>query len=256
MSADLFFRLGNLVGMGSASIQDDTSTPNHRPGSISFVMDAYGYPRIFKYIKNKRGSALTASTMVMKPANVAVTNMTTASTATQIVTSGLTASAHDGKMVLIQMNTGGTAPDGETGICKSNTATLVNLEADYALTAAPNSGSDDAVIVANWQGDIATFGTQPLAVNNHGVLLGTGGLSDGNFGWIQAEGPATVKCTTTAIAVNTDVIISGTAGSVATGGGAAQENWVGFTMAASVTNSTKALVYLKLFTCAGVGASP
>lgn len=255
-TAGMTFRLGNMVGMSSMDVNSDTSNTLHRPGSISFLVDAYGYPRIFKYVKNKRGSALTYGMVNTRPVNVAITNMTSASTATQLVTTGLTASAHDGKLIYIQGETAATAPDGEVSIVKSNTATLVNLEAGYALSTATVSptGTADAVIVSNWQTNIN--GTSDLAINVQGAIAGVDGISDGNFGWVQVEGPSVVNQTTVALTSGGVIETSATAGAVQVGGSGTQETWIGWTMATSITNATKALVYLKLFTTAGPFGTP
>ena len=69
-NANLFFRLGNLVGMGAVDLNDDNPVQAHRPGSIYFGVDAYGYPKIFKYIKNRRGSALAKHDYSIKAADV------------------------------------------------------------------------------------------------------------------------------------------------------------------------------------------
>jgi hypothetical protein len=246
--ASLFFRLGNLVGMGQVDIDLDDSSPfggpSHRPGSHSILVDAYGGMRILKYVQSKEtATAATKGMMMSRPAVTSATLLTPFATVVQ-TTSGLTAGAHNGKLVYLKANTGGAGTDGEVSVCTTNTGTtIVNLDAAYPWSAAPTT-SDTIQLVSTYHAAIS--GTSDLAIRVQGAVVGQNGISFGNYGWVQQEGPCVVNCTTTALIVNVAVETSATAGSVATN--TTLKTIIGDTMSATTTNSVKALVYLKCFT--------
>src|SRR3972149_4287198 len=97
---DLFLNLGHLSGMGMSDFNRDDATPYMRPGTIAWVVDAFG-PRIVKYVKNVSGSAILKSECMAYASdtqNVKSTSVAniTSGTTKSFVTSGLTANRHNG----------------------------------------------------------------------------------------------------------------------------------------------------------------
>jgi hypothetical protein len=189
-----------------------------------------------------------------KPANVSVANITSGSTV-KAVTTGLTASEHDGKLCYVLDDAGGAgaAPEGEIGIIGSNTTTTINLDPNRPLSAAL-AVNDDLVLIANWQGEDAADGD--LAHTVLGVAMGTSGISDNGYGWVHRLGVTPAAIAAGAIVAGDPVVAAaGVLGAFGTDG---QELWCGIALAAASADmvALQAPVHLTVFSAAGPGGSP
>lgn len=257
--ASLVFRMGNLVGMGMRDIHGDDADPQHRPGSQSFVVDAFG-PRVFEYGRNTSGSAVTVGQLMeleADGANVVTTTVSniTSGTRTSAVTSGLTADNHTGMLCFVLDDAGGAgaAPEGETSIVADNTATTITLEPDYPLSVAL-AANDDLELIANWQFEDSVDGDEAWTI--YGVVVGQDGISSLSYGWIQREGYCSCVVGANAISEG-DPVVAGAALLDAFGSDG-QELWCGIALATGGTDEVtpRLPIRLKLLTCAGPGGSP
>lgn len=250
---DLVLNLSTIVPVGLEDINGDSSTPRMRPGTLSFIVDAFG-PRILQYVQNQSGSAVAMGQLLSKPANTAVNNITAGST-TQATTSGLTSGNHDGALLYVLDNddSAGAAPEGQVSVISSNTATLINVERDYAFSVAL-AVNDDLVIIHNWQAEDAANGD--LAVDILGVVLGNAGFADNNFGWVQREGYVLADLLSGAITAGDPVVAD--AAVIGAFGADGQELWVGYALATMSADQTADIgpVNLKLFSAGGPGTAP
>jgi hypothetical protein len=185
-TTDLVLDIGSITGLSMSDINGSADVPRARPGTITFIVDAFGY-KVMKYIKNLSGSAFVMGDLVSKPADVAVGTISAGSTTTSIVTTGLTADVHAGKMLYILDNadSAGAAPEGEVAIVTGNTAALIRLDAARPFGTSP-AASDTGVLISTWQAKDAADGEDSFLV--HGVVVASGGISDTHFGWVQTEG--------------------------------------------------------------------
>lgn len=257
-SSNIFLDLGHLSGLGMSDFNRDDSTPYMRPGTIAWVVDAFG-PRIVKYIKNVSGSAVLKSELMSYAsdgANVKSTSVAniTSGTTTSFVTSGLTANRHDGMIsyVLDTAAVAGAAPEGESSIVAANTATLVTLEKNYAYSAAL-AVNDDIELLATYQVEDSAAADEAWTVA--GVVLGIDGISNNNFGWIHVEGICPVQSANSA--VEGDPLIAGVA-QVAPVAAEGHEAWVGTALTALSTDEAlkQIVAQMKLFTYENSGGTP
>lgn len=255
----LVFRVGNLVAMGNRDLNGDDATSYQRPGSQTFIVDAFG-PRIFEYGKNVSGSATTVGQLMtlasdtQNTVSTSVANITSGTT-TSAVTSGLTADRHNGMLCFVLDDAGGAgaAPEGETSIIANNTATVITMESQYPFSAAL-AANDDLELLSNWQFEDAADGDEAWTV--YGVVVGKDGISTGNYGWIQREGYCSCASGTNAISEG-DPVVAGAA-IVDAFGTDGQELWVGIALSTGSTDEAtpRLPVRLKLVTCAGPGGAP
>lgn len=256
---DIVFRMANLTGRSMHDINGDDSTPHARPGSWYFAVDAFG-PRIFMYGRNRNGSAITMGELMSYEADGAnvksttVSNITAGST-TSATTSSLTADDHQGKIcyVLDNNDSAGAAPEGQSSIVAGNTATVITMEPSYPFGTAL-AANDDLELIANWQFEDAADGDEAWTVA--GVVVGKNGISDGNYGWLQQEGPVSADIVTGAVSEGDPVVAD--AAIVGSFGSDGQELWIGIALAAaSADQAAQTLpVMMKLITAAGPGGSP
>lgn len=249
--SDLVLKVGHIHGLGMEDINGDSATPRQRPGTLGIIVDAFG-PRILQYCKFI--NAMLMGELASRPANVSVANITSGGV-DHAITTGLVAGAHDGKLVYVLDNAdaAGAAPEGETSIVSRNTTTKISLERQYPLSVAL-ANLDDLTLISNWQAEDAADGD--LAVDVLGVVLGNAGVAAGNFGWLQREGFTQALLDTDAETAGAPVVADvNVLGDFGTDG---QELWCGVALAAVTADQVaqRAPVSLKLFTCAGPGASP
>ena len=257
--AQLYFKVGNLTSLGGPDLNTDSADPLYRPGAINMSVDAYGW-RVFKYVKNISNSAVARGETLSYAADGAnvmtttVSNITAGST-TSATTTGLTADDHDGKIlfVLDKDATAGAAPEGECSIISDNTATIISLEDNYALSVAL-AVNDDLEMITNWQVNDAADGDEAWTVA--GVVIGNDGFADNNYGWVQIEGPCSVDVTTNAITEG-DPIVTGAAIMDAFGTDG-HELWCGVALATGSTDEAIPTIpaYLKLMTFENTGGTP
>lgn len=252
---DLVFRLANLMGMGMADINTDTAASHHRPGALYHCVDAFG-PRILKYVQNQSGSAVAKGELLRHPANTAVNNIS-AGTVTSATTTGLTIDDHQGKLfyVLDNDDTAGAAPEGETSIVSTNSATVVTAEAGYPFSVAL-AVNDDVVLISTYQVEDAA--DNDLAVDVAGVVVGLDGFADNNFGWVQKEGFCVCGVTATTT-VSRNPLVAGAALVAELTSGDGLELWVGYSLAVATSDqagTNRVPANLKLFTAQGPGGTP
>lgn len=257
-SSNLYLNLGHLSGMGMSDLSRDDATPYMRPGTIAWVVDAFG-PRIVKYVKNVSGSAILKGEFMAYAsdgANVKTTTVSniTSGTTTSFVTSGLTAGRHEGMIafVLDTAAVAGAAPESESSIVAANTATLVTLEKDYAFSAAL-AANDDIELIATYQVEDAADGDE--AWTCAGVVLGADGISNMQYGWLHVDGitPAnTIDSATEGDAAVADAAAVGPFGSDG------HELWVGHFLVATSTDEAllQAPVQFKLWAAEASGGTP
>jgi hypothetical protein len=256
-SSNIFLDLGHLSGMGMSDFNRDDATPYMRPGTIAWVVDAFG-PRIVKYVKNVSGSAILKSELMAYAsdgANVKTTTISniTSGTTTSFVTSSLTANRHDGMIAYVLDSAQGTgiAPEGESSIVASNTATVVSLEKNYPFSVAL-AANDDLELISTYQVEDSAAADEAWTVA--GVVLGADGISNNNFGWIHVEGVCPAQ--SAASSAEGDPVEAGVA--QVTPLTAGHELWIG---TALVTLSTDEVlkqlpVHFKLFTFENSGGTP
>lgn len=256
-SSNLFLNLGHLSGLGMSDFNRDDVTPYQRPGTIAWVVDAFG-PRIVKYVRNVSGSAILKGELMAYASDGAnvktttITNITSGST-TSAVTTGLTANRHDGMICYMLDNaaSAGAAPEGESSIVATNTATLITLEKDYPFSAAL-AVNDDLELISTYQIEDSAAADEAWTVA--GVVLGADGISNLNYGWIHVEGVCPAQSADSSI--EGDPVEAGVA--EVTPLTAGHELWIG---TALVTLSTDEVlrqlpVHFKLFTFENSGGTP
>lgn len=264
-SSELFYKLGHLSGLSNSDLHSDNArgAQTARPGTIAWVVDAYG-PRIVRYVKNMIGSTNVMGELMAYESDTAnvrsfAVTASSAGTTTSIVTTGLTANDHVDKLAFCVDDAGaaGAAPEGETSVVASNSATQINLQADYAYSAA-TATNDTFDLVSTYHANDAADGDE--AWTCHGIVLGRDGIQDNQFGWVHMQGsvPCTVTGAATATITEGDPIVAAAAG-VGDFGSDGQELWVGIANSdyngADSGNSTM-LAEIRLFSYAGTGASP
>lgn len=259
-SSQIYFKLGHLSGLSTSDLADGFSTtPVSRPGTVAWVMDAFG-PKIVKYVKNISNSTMAVAELIGLDgdgANVITTtisNITSGST-TSAVTTGLTADDHIGKIcfVLDNADTAGTAPEGEMSIVGDNTTTTITLDRDYAYTVAL-AVNDDLELVTTYQVVDAADGDEGWTVT--GVVAAQDGILDNAYGWVVQEGMTPAKMTTNAITEG-DPIVAGAA-VIDAFGSDGQELFVGIAGASGSTDEALAHIpaIMKLFAPANTAAAP
>lgn len=185
VSVDGLLHLANLLPAGQKSLLDTGATPGVNPGTMSFMNDNFGL-RIFRY-----GRIMTAQTAGALVDRVALkTGTTTGSLAagsndtTHLTASAFAATVGDEAGKVLQVNvSGGVAPEGETGMVVSNTATMVTLDGLYPLSVAcAIGGTFSCWAQNNW--DDAAAGTNKIDVG--GIVMGAPNAKD--YGWNQIYG--------------------------------------------------------------------
>lgn len=258
-SSNLFLHVGNLVGMGASDLHEDASAPSHRPGSISFIVDAYG-PRILKYVRSVRTATSAMGELVelaADGANVATTSIAniTAGSTTSATSSSLTAGRHRGMIayVLDNADSAGAAPEGEVSFVANNSTTVITMEPDYPFSVAL-AVNDDIELVATYQ--VETTAANDVAWTCVGWVCGKDGISANNYGWVVQEGNV-VATATAANITEGSAVKAGVNGAVAVIGANEANLSVGKALAAMTNDSVsvKTIVHGQLFTpVAAVGA--
>lgn len=230
-NSDLVLNVGSITSIGMEDINGTSAEPRQRPGSVVILVDAYGY-KVFKYVRVHQSGGMTMGQLASRPANVAISNITSGTT-TSLVTTGLTADVHEGKLLYVLDNddSAGAAPEGQVSIIASNSATAVTVEADYPYGTAL-AANDDLTIISNWQAEDSADGD--FATYVQGVVVGRDGITDAQYGWVQCEG-FVVANTDTDAHTNEDTLVADVAalGDDATDG---VELWVAIALAAATAD--------------------
>lgn len=257
-SSNLFLNLGHLSGLGMSDLNRDDATPQMRPGTIAWVVDAFG-PRLVKYVKNVNGSAILKGEFMAYAADGANVKTTTISnitsgTTTSFVTSSLTAGRHEGMIAFVLDNddSAGAAPESECSIVATNTATLVTLERDYPFSVAL-AANDDLELIATYQVEDSADGDE--AWTCAGVVLGADGISNMQYGWIHVDGICPAIMQDSATEGDAAVADAASVGPFGTDG---HELWVGHCLVATSTDEVllQAPVQFKLWAAENSGGTP
>lgn len=261
--ADLTFKVGHLTGHSNSDLITATDDPVARPGTMTFITDAYG-PRILRYVR-----AISTNLGFGRPvaydsdgANVITTSYTAngGSTTTITVASGGQANVaggdHQGALAFITDNndSAGAAPEGEAGLISFNSATSFTLDAGYPLSVAAAT-SDTFDVVSTYQMEDCFDGDEAWTIA--GISLPLDGIPAADYGWVVQEGLCMCRHTTNAITEG-DPVVTGYR-VVDAFGSDGQELWVGIAAAAGgSTDETNPYlpIKVKLFSHAGTGASP
>lgn len=254
-AGDYILRLGHLTGLSMSDIDGDDATPRSRPGTLAFVVDAFGYKVLrYGYFVNAMLRGELCSRYGGVNGTTVITNQTGTS-ATSVTTTGLTANAHRGAIIYVHDDTGaaGAAPEGEMSVAASNTTTVITLEDDLPFTVALASG-DDVTSISTYAVEDSADGD--LAVTCQGIVMGAQGVTASQYGWYLMEG--IVKALSTAESITTFNPVVAAANTVDEFGTDGQELWVGTALATYTSDNvaTTLPVRMNLFAPAGVGLSP
>ena len=238
-----YLHLGNILSMGGKALNETTAAKNAKLGTLSIQVDDFGFTRIFRYVR-----LMLAGTPGLVFDRVALVTGTVTAAAGEVNdtshladTTNFTASDEIGKICQINV-AGAAAPEGESALIVSNTASQLNLDADYPLSAAPASGDT----YSDW--GVAHYDAGALASNNincGGIVMGTPVAKD--YGWTQIYGfhPAVaVDPNSAAITADAAGQMGATSFVVLLGTGASQQqDYIGwFPMATSTTAIQAAFV--------------
>ena len=176
--------LGNILAIGHEDLTKVNSTPDHKLGMLSIMIDAFGYHRIFRYVR-----LMLAGTPGLLFDRVALVTGTVTAAAGEVNdtshladTTNFTASDEKGKICQINV-AGAAAPEGESALINANTASQLTFDANYKLSVAPESGdtySDFGIAHYDAGADLVN------RINIAGLLMGTPVAKD--YGWVQVQG--------------------------------------------------------------------
>ena len=261
---ELFYKVGHLTGLSTSDLHSDNArgAQTARPGTIAYLTDAFGY-RIVKYVKNMVGSTNAMGELMAYEsdgANVRSTSITAsaAGTTTSIVTTGLTANDHVDQIVFCVDDAGaaGAAPEGEASVVASNSTTTINLNADYAYSAA-TATNDTFDLISTYHSNDSVDGDEAWTIQ--GVVLGKDGIQDNQFGWVQLHG--VTPCLKIGLAGDVtegDPIVAGAAG-VDAFGSDGHELWIGVAVTAynaGDSGNSSMVVDMRLFAYENTGGTP
>jgi hypothetical protein len=246
--ADMVLDPGLILAMVAQDVQANDLTPRMQPGQFTLLIDRIGGPRICRYMHNQLASALdaVAGGLYTRAAITAIASASAGGTTTSIVTSGLTASAHVGKLAYVKTATvAGAAPEGEVGLITANSATVVTVDSRRPFSSAIIA-TTAVDIYPQWEFIKAAAGD--LAWNVLGVCLATGGITNGNWGVLQSHGLCPdAKCLSSAVLTINKGVIAGTE-QFTVSSTSAVSLLLGFApVTVNSTNSGKAPVFVQVF---------
>lgn len=172
--------LGHILSIGGNDVTQTGSSPTQRLGMLSIVVDQFGYHRIFRYARLM--AAGTPGLVFDRVALVTGTSDSAGTTTSAIDASNFTAGDEVGKIFQVNVASA-AAPEGETALIVSNTASTLRFDPGYPLSVAAASGitySDWGVQHYDAGGDLVN------AINCSGLLMGTPAAKD--YGWVQVHG--------------------------------------------------------------------
>lgn len=247
LTQNAWLHLGNLLSMGGKALNECSSTPNQKLGTLSIQVDDFGYQKIFRYerfmaagtpgLAFDRVALVTGTVDAPAGAMNDVTHLTDAA--------NFTLGDEIGKICQINV-AGAAAPEGEVAAIINNTANILSFSQDYALSTAPEVGDT----YSDW--GVNHFDGGALATNNinsAGILMGTPAAKD--YGWAQIQGfhPAV------AVDPNSAAITADAAGQhgatsfvVLLGTGASQQqDYIGWFPMATSTTAVQAAFIIDIF---------
>lgn len=222
----MFLRQAGLFPISQVDLNANDATPKALLGVPIPYYDAMG-ERWLMYVKNVHSAAVVLGDVMTKAADVTFTAGVLAS-ATRVTTTGLTADAHIGKLLIVEGNdtSAGAAPEGETGVIVGNTATQIDVDNELPFSVSSVADIDCRIVTPGWHAIQA--GANALAKDVRGVVVGVDGISVNHYGWVVVDGyHPQVKATAAAITAGANVITAAT-GQVVTQATATAEKVVGF----------------------------
>lgn len=143
------FRYTSVVldnGSFGTDLAANHATAQETPGIERSIMTAFG-PAIVRYGRATQSGGATRGELTKYKANVTIDNITSGSTTT-IVTTGLTANAHDGDILVCFDNndSAGAAPEGEAVPIIKNTTTTVYADPNNPFSVAAAVNDDFRVV--------------------------------------------------------------------------------------------------------------
>ena len=159
------------------------ATAQETPGIERQIMTKFG-PAKVRYGKSTQSGGVTRGELTKYKANATVDNISSG-TVTTVVTTGLTANAHDGDLLVCYDDNGGAgaAPEGEVSPIISNSTTTFYLDPDNPFSAAPAANDDFRVVSFSKNADSAA-GDE--IADLFGVAAVT--LAEGYWGWFFFDG--------------------------------------------------------------------
>jgi hypothetical protein len=124
MLTSAVLNMSNIIPLGYPDVNADDTPANARfkPGAIGFFVDNFGM-KYLRYIRNMRGSAFVLGDVVRRIADVTVASITSGTVSSITKTSGFTANAHSGKLMIYETaSVAGAVPEGETGLIRTQRA--------------------------------------------------------------------------------------------------------------------------------------
>lgn len=211
-----WYDIGHLVPLGGADINLADTTARWRPGQQGYFNDQLG-ARYAKCIKNISGGAVLQGTVMSKAGDAnghtAIASILTGST-THLTTTGLTAGFHEGALIYVNNHAAvaGGAPETEIAIARTNSATRMDFQLSYPLSAAL-AVTDAIICQAQYCAEKAASGDNAWAVL--GTVLAMEGIPNNAYGWVQQKGRCrVVTVNTITAAVGTQAMVSATAGQI------------------------------------------
>jgi len=251
MAQDLNLFLGvshiNPVGMGELGA--DSEFAEHRPGTISMMMSAFG-PVMYKYTRDQQGSMSKgelASQVTIVTGTVTNAAGETNDTLHAADTTNFTAVDEEGKIFHVTDNndSAGAAPEGEVAIIIKNTVTQMTFDPDYPLTTAM-AVSDTYANISTFHMEDSTDGDFAYAIL--GIVMAD--RTTDYYGWVQFYGMCPGALYTTAGVTALNPVVADAA-AVDTFGTDLPALWVGHapnTIEAGLADPFRSLLYLDLLT--------
>ena len=241
--------LGNLLSVGGTDLTATSTSPLHKLGSLSIQMDAFGYHRIFRYVRFT--AANTPGGFTQRAALVTGTTDSTGTTTSAIDANNFTAGLEVGKIFQVNVASG-AAPEGETALIVSNTVSTLRLDPGYPLSVAAASG----ITYSDW--GVAHYAAGALhsaaapagnVQNAGGIVMGTPAALD--YGWSQVQGfhpAALVDPASAAITTNAAGALGATSFVILLATGASQQQkYIGWFPMATSTTAVQAAFVIDVF---------
>lgn len=180
------FRYTSVVldnGSFFTDLASNSATALETPGIERTIMTALG-PAVVRYGRATQSGGVTRGELTKYKANVSIDNITSGSTTT-IVTTGLTANAHDGDiLVCFDYNaSAGGAPEGEAVPIIKNTTTTVYVDPNNPFSVAAAVNDDFRVVSFSKNIDSAAGDER---VDLFGIAAAT--LTADYWGWFFCAG--------------------------------------------------------------------
>jgi hypothetical protein len=250
-SLDLLLHVGHLFSFAGSTLTADDLNPAVKPGTLSFVVDAFGR-RVFMYGRTRQAGGQSKGELCARLADVTGTVTAAAgevnSTSQLAATTVFTAGVEEGKLCIITDDAGGAgaAPEGEVAVITDNTASQLTFDPGYRLTVAP-AVSDTFRDYSVWAHDDSADGD--LAINIMGIVMAD--RTAAYYGWTQIYGlnPGALY-TTTAVTPAGEILVADAAALNDRGTDAAQL-WVGYApeaLQADFVSPFRTLAFVNVFT--------